>query len=386
MDLFVFNDIEKDATVKAIIEKGNMPLLRGIVRFAETEGVTDNSIKEYVVSILANDENILSELARSGKKIGKDPRGFAKLDADLLYKKLLAKAAVKYTSSENDPGFYEGYIKSIRSITAAKNPEELLDRLTEHYRTLGCGLLAKYIAYRYDGEELLGIPDFDKTTFDDLVGLDRQKKILMENTEAFLGGSFANNVLLFGDRGSGKSSSVKALLNMYADRGLRIIELPKSAITSMPRLTNMLSGSPHKYILFFDDLTFERHDTEYRSLKIAMEGQLQAAAKNVLVYATSNRRHLIRETVADREGGEFNMNDNMQEMLSLAERFGISLFFPSPDPKEYMEIVRVLLERKGIELTEEIRKEAVRWEMRNGGKSGRGARQFVGAYMERRKK
>ena len=172
---------------------------------------------------------------------------------------------------------------------------------------------------------------------------------------------------------------------MYADRGLRVIELPKSAITSMPKLTNMLSGSPHKYILFFDDLTFERHDTEYRSLKIAMEGQLQAAAKNVLVYATSNRRHLIRETVADREGGEFNMNDNMQEMLSLAERFGISLFFPSPDPKEYMEIVRVLLERRGIEMTDEIRKEAVRWEMRNGGKSGRGAKQFVGAFLEKKK-
>ena len=385
MDLFVFNDIEKDATVKALMERDSFPLSRGIMRFAETEGVTNDSMREYVVSLLANDENILSDIARSGKKMGRDLLGFARLDTEMIYKKLLSKAAINYTSSDNDTGFYEGYIKSIRKMTASRSAEELLDGLIEHYSTLGCGLLAKYIAFRFDGEKLSGIPDFDRTEFDDLVGLDRQKKVLQENTEAFLDGSFANNVLLFGDRGSGKSSSVKALLNMYADRGLRVIELPKSAITSMPMLTNMLAGSPHKYILFFDDLTFERHDTEYRSLKIAMEGQLQAAAKNVLVYATSNRRHLIRETLADREGGEFNMNDNMQEMLSLAERFGISLFFPSPDPKEYFEIIRVLLERRGIEMTEDIRKEAVRWEMRNGGKSGRGAKQFVGAFLEKQK-
>ena len=383
MDLFVFNDIEKDDTIKAMVERDNIPLLRGIVRFAETEGVTSDSIKEYVVSLLANDDNILSQLARSGKKIGKDLKGFAKLDADLVFKKLLGKAAVKYSASGNDTGFYEGYIESIRSITMANSPEELLDRLILHYQILGCGSLAKYIAYRYDGEELSGIPDFDKTKFDDLVGLERQKKILMDNTEAFLDGKFSNNVLLFGDRGSGKSSSVKALLNMYADRGLRVVELPKSAITRIPKLTAELAKSPHKYILFLDDLTFERHDTEYRALKIAMEGQLQAAAGNVLVCATSNRRHLIRETIADREGGEFNVNDNMQEMLSLAERFGISLFFPSPDPKEYINIVKVLLERGGIEMTEDIRKEAVQWEMRYGGKSGRCAKQFVTDYVNK---
>ena len=383
MDLFIFNDIERDETIKAILERDNIPLLRGIVRFAETEGVTNDSIKEYVSSLLANDDNVLSRLAMSGKNIGKDLKSFAKLDTDMIFKKLLGKAAVNYNASGNDTGFYEGYINSIRSITEANTSEELLDRLILHYRLLGCGLLARYIAYRYDGTELIGIPDFDKTTFDDLVGLDRQKKILMENTEAFLDGKFSNNVLLFGDRGSGKSSSVKALLNMYADRGLRVVELPKSAITKIPELTSELTGSPHKYILFLDDLTFERHDREYRALKIAMEGQLRAAAGNVLVYATSNRRHLIRETLADREGGELNVNDNMQEMLSLAERFGISLFFPSPDSKEYINIVRVLLERNGIELTEDIRKEAVRWEMRYGGKSGRCAKQFVTDFVNK---
>ena len=149
-------------------------------------------------------------------------------------------------------------------------------------------------------------------------------------------------------------------------------------------MTKELENSPHKYILFLDDLTFERHDTEYRALKIAMEGQLQASAGNVLVYATSNRRHLIRETWADRDGGEVHVNDNKQEMLSLAERFGISLFFPAPDSKQYIQSVSALLERCGVEMTEDIKKEAVRWEMNYGGKSGRCAKQFVADFMNKR--
>ena len=383
MDLFIFNDIERDVTVRAILERDNVPLLRGIVEFAETEGVTEDSIREYVCSMLANDENVLSELAKSGRRIGSDLRRFAKLDVDMIYKKLLSKAAVKYTASGNDTGFYEGYIKSICSITSAENSEDLLARLILHYKTLGCGLLAKYIAFRFDGTDITGIPNPDAITFDDIVGMDRQKQVLIDNTKAFLDGKFSNNVLLFGDRGTGKSSSVKALLNEFASDGLRVIELPKSAITQIPELMKRLESSPHKYILFLDDLTFERHDTEYRALKIAMEGQLQAASGNVLLYATSNRRHLIRETWADRQGDEVNVNDTKQEMLSLAERFGIGLYFPAPDPKEYYEIVRVLLERRGVAKTEEIKNEANRWQMKYGGKSGRCAKQFVSDFMHR---
>lgn len=383
MDLFVFNDIEEDTTVKAILEKDNLPLLRGIVRFAETEGVTDDSIKEYIASMLANDENVLSQLVKSGKSIGTDLYRLAMLDIDMIYKRLFSKAAVKYTPSGNDTGFYKGYTASIKNITASKNPEELIGYLVEHYRRLGCGLTAKYIAFRFDGTELSGIPDSDTVTFDELVGMEHQKQVLIENTEAFLEGKFANNVLLFGDRGTGKSTSVKALLNKFADDGLRVVELPKSAITKIPELTKALEASPHKYILFLDDLTFEKHDTEYRALKIAMEGQLQASAGNVLIYATSNRRHLIRETWADRQGDEVHVNDNKQEMLSLSERFGISLFFPAPDAKEYKQIVKVLLERHGIEMTDEIEKAAVRWQMRYGGKSGRCAKQFVADFMHK---
>ena len=379
MDLFIFDGIKDDPIVNAILEKDNATLLRGIVRFAETEGVTEDSLREYIATLLANDENVLSMLARGQKRIGDDLCRLAMLDIETVFTRLF-DTKIKYKPSGNSTGYYVGYTESIRKITSSNTPNELLENLLSHYSSLGNGLLSKYIAFRYDGE-LKGIENSDKADFDDIVGMEHQKKVLTDNTKAYLEGKFANNVLLFGDRGTGKSTSVKALLNMFAKDGLRVIELPKSAITKIPDLTKQLEDSPHKYILFLDDLTFERHDTEYRALKIALEGQLQANAGNVLVYATSNRRHLIRETWADRDGGEVHVNDNKQEMLSLAERFGISLFFPAPDSKQYIEIVRVLLERNGIEMTEEIKKEAVRWEMNYGGKSGRCAKQFVADFL-----
>lgn len=381
MDLFIFDKILEDKTINALLEKNNTDLLRGVVNFAETEGVTDDSLREYVAAKLANDENVLSSLVREKKTVGDDLLKLAMLDIDMIFNRIF-NTKIKYKPSGNDTGFCDAYINSIKRITKSENADELLESLINHYETLGNGLLSRYIAFRFDGE-LSGIPNSDKSTFDDIVGMEHQKKVLIDNTKAFVDGKFANNVLLFGDRGTGKSSSVKALLNMFEGRGLRVIELPKSAITKIPQLTKELEASPHKYILFLDDLTFERHDTEYRALKIAMEGQLQAAAGNVLVYATSNRRHLIRETWADRDGGEVHVNDNKQEMLSLAERFGISLFFPAPDAKQYIEIVRILLLRHGIEMTEEIKKEAVRWEMNYGGKSGRCAKQFVADFMHR---
>lgn len=381
MDLFIFDKILEDKTINALLEKNNTDLLRGVVNFAETEGVTEDSLREYVASKLANDENVLSSLVREKKAVGDDLLKLAMLDIDMIFNRIF-NAKIKYKPSGNDTGFCDAYVNSIRSITKSESPDALLESLVNHYETLGNGLLSRYIAFRFDGE-LSGIPNSDKSTFDEIVGMEHQKKVLIDNTKAFVDGKFANNVLLFGDRGTGKSSSVKALLNMFEGRGLRVIELPKSAITKIPQLTKELEASPHKYILFLDDLTFERHDTEYRALKIAMEGQLQATAGNVLVYATSNRRHLIRETWADRDGGEVHVNDNKQEMLSLAERFGISLFFPAPDAKQYIEIVRILLLRHGIEMTEEIKKEAVRWEMNYGGKSGRCAKQFVADFMHR---
>ena len=376
MDLIIFNDIENDPCIRGIIERDSITLLRHMVRFAETEGVTDECIKEYIATILANDENILSALAGKGLEIGDDLFRVAKSDISNIYKNFFSKQTIKYTASGNPTGYSEEYIESIKSITASMSADQLLERLIRHYRTLGFGLTSKYTAYKYEGA-LEGVSDVDMVDFDTLVGIDYQKKMLIDNTEAFIKGKPSNNVLLFGDRGTGKSSSVKALLNMFHHDGLRLIETPKRYIRDIPKLSKSLAGTPQKYIIFLDDLSFETHESEYRDLKIAMEGQLQANPSNVIIYATSNRRHLIRETWADREGGEVHRNDQIQETMSLAERFGISLVFPAPNQKEYLAIVKSMLERNGIELNAELEKRAIVWQMNYGGRNGRCAKQFV---------
>lgn len=379
MDLLIFRNIEKDSCIKGILDKNDIEVMRGIIEFAETEGVTNSSIREYAASFLANDDNILSRLAQSGKKIGDDLYKIAKRDMSQIYKSLFS-VQLKYSPSGNDTGYSENYLKSIVSLTEAADAKELLDRLIVHYRNLGCGCTSKYLAFKYEGE-LIGVPHVDLVDFDSLIGIDFQKQTLIENTRTFVEGKPANNVLLFGDRGTGKSSSVKALLKMFADDGLRLVELPKQYIKDIPALIKELSKKPHKYILFLDDLSFEAEEPEYKSLKIAMEGQLQAHPENVLIYATSNRRHLVKETWSDRQGDDVHQNDQIQETLSLSERFGISLVFSAPGQKEFLNIVASMLEKHGIEINAEIEKKAIVWQMNYGGRNGRCAKQFVASYV-----
>ncbi len=379
MDLLIFDNILNDPCIQGITEKNDLEVMKRIVRFAETEGITSDSICEYVSSKLANDENIVSHLAQSGKKIGNDLYRLAKRDINQIYKSLY-KAQLKYTPSGNDTGFCGEYVNSILKLTQSESAEELLDNLIHHYKKLGCGVTAKYYAFKYDGG-LFGIPSVDMPDFDELIGIDYQKQTLIDNTKAFVNGKKANNVLLFGDRGTGKSSSVKALLKMFAKDGLRLIELPKQNIKDIPCLAKTLSEKPHKYILFLDDLSFEAEEPEYKSLKIAMEGQLQAQNDNMLVYATSNRRHLVKETLSDRQGDDMHRNDQMQETLSLSERFGISLVFSAPNQKEFLNIVAHMLKKHGVEINAEIEKKAVVWQMNYGGRNGRCAKQFVSSYI-----
>lgn len=205
MELCIFNKIEDDLCIKGILEKDNVIVLRNIIEFSETEGVTSSAIKEYVATRLANDDNILSRLAQAGKFIGDDLYRLAKFDIEQIYKKLFS-TQIKYAPSGNTIGFSNGYVASIRAITESKSAQELLDLLIEHYRKFGSGILAKYNAFRYDGE-LIGVSNTDDITFDSLVGIEYQKQVLIDNTKAFVSGKAANNVLLFGDRGTGKSSS-----------------------------------------------------------------------------------------------------------------------------------------------------------------------------------
>ncbi len=380
MELIVFDKYTEAAGIKAAEDNDAAALMRELICFSERAGVTEDAWREYAVTALADCRSVLCELAEKGLEIGEDLYKAALSDAERIFDFINA-CDIKYRPAGNPNGIYSGYRRSIERLVAANNAKELLDGVIEHYRSLGHGVLAKYIAFTYDGA-LHGVTKTDKQTFDRLVGLEHQKKVLIDNAKAFVEGRASNNVLLFGDRGTGKSSSVKALLNMFYEDGLRIIEMPKHFINDIPKLTEYLSGRANKYIIFLDDLSFDTRDPECRALKIAMDGQVQAQPDNVRIYATSNRRHLIKESWADREGGDVHMNDNMQETLALSERFGISLVFSAPNQREYLNIVSSLLKEKGIEPDAELEKRAIVWQMNYGGRSGRCAKQFVASVVK----
>ncbi len=261
----------------------------------------------------------------------------------------------------------------------------LVAELARHYAHRGTGLFAGQHAFRWLGGDeqppLRGVPHPDPVRLADLIGDQRQRDLIRRNTEHFLAGLPANNVLLYGDRGTGKSSTVKALLNEYADRGLRLLEVARSRLGDFPAIVELLSDQPERFILFVDDLSFDEHETSYKDLKAVLEGGLEVRPDNVLVYATSNRRHLVKERQSDRTqpgDDELHSFDTVQEKLSLADRFGITLTFVAPNQEQYLEIVQGLAARRGLDvLEEELRSRALQWAAWHNGRSGRGARQFI---------
>jgi predicted AAA+ superfamily ATPase len=266
-------------------------------------------------------------------------------------------------------------------------PAELVGKLTEYYCLHGCGKAAGYAAFRWDeATGLVGIRHHDAITLEDLVGYEYQKEVLSKNTEAFIAGKPANNVLLVGARGTGKSSSVKSLVNKYFANGLRLVEVHKHQFVQLHRIMDALRGRSQKFIVFMDDLSFEESETDYKHLKSVIEGGIEARPDNVLLYATSNRRHLIRENWNDRSGTQdIHAADSVHEKISLSDRFGIILSYPAPDQNEYLQIVEAIARRHAVDVpAEELKKGALRWELSHSGRSGRTAQQFVKHIMGNR--
>jgi predicted AAA+ superfamily ATPase len=226
---------------------------------------------------------------------------------------------------------------------------------------------------------LVGVRNYDRITFEQLIGYERQKEALIENTEFFLKGYPANNVLLHGDRGTGKSSCVKALLNKFKGSKLKLISLNKNHVDQLYRIIESIAGRGCKFIIFIDDLSFEDTEIGYKHFKSVIEGGIEAQPGNVLIYVTSNRRNIVREVWKDRGAdGEVHLNDGMQERLSLADRFGLSISFTAPDKESYLNIVKGLAAQERLDLDEDtLIEEALKWDVRQKGRSGRSARQFV---------
>ncbi len=374
--MLVFNtDIKRaDSSAKRLIE------------FAEKEAVTDNIQKEYAVTALFRDENILSELCSEGITPGESLKKAALCDISEMFSDGFGFSELNgYIPSKKRVLRYREYQESLERAVASKTSEELLEAVISHYTVFGYGDASKYIAYRWE-KGLVGIENPDGAELSRLFNVERQKSELVSNTVDFLAGRPANNVLLYGSSGCGKSSMVKALLNEYYKDGLRMVQINKDDLSELPLLISELKNRRFRYIVFMDDLSFEDDDGRYKALKTILEGGVEEQPENILFYATSNRLHLISETWAERRGEDIHSADTRSEKLSLSERFGVRISFLSPGQAEYLKITASLLSVYGIELTKELEGEALRWSMLYNGKSGRTATQFVRSVLAERQK
>ncbi len=286
---------------------------------------------------------------------------------------------VSWQNPEPDADREEPRRMLARKLAAAEDWGELIENLAEHYAAHGAGPFGYYRAFRWENGGLQAVPHPDPVRLTSLIGYEKEREPLLENTERLLAGLPAHHALLYGLPGTGKSSTVKAVAAEYADRGLRLVELAKEDLKELPQVLRTLRDRGPRFILFVDDLSFEEHEVEYKALKALLEGSVEEPPENVRLYATSNRRNLIRERFSERdEADDVHARDTMQEKLSLAARFGLRLTFPAPDQKRYLEIVAGLVRERGIKIPEgELRERALLWDRWHAGRSGRTARQFV---------
>lgn len=272
-------------------------------------------------------------------------------------------------------------------LEQAADENEFFDEITGFYRDYGVGMFGLNKAFRVkekdgNGVEFVAINNMDKVMLDDLVGYEIQKQKLVDNTAAFVAGRKANNVLLFGDSGTGKSTSIKAIVNEFYPQGLRMIEIYKHQFKDLSNVIAQIKNRNYRFIIYMDDLSFEEFEIEYKFLKAVIEGGVETKPDNILIYATSNRRHLIKETWNDRNdmenGNGIHRSDTIEEKLSLVNRFGVTINYSKPSQKEFFHIVTELAHREGIRMTdEELCQKANAWELSHGGISGRTAQQFI---------
>ena len=330
------------------------------------------------------DENVFTRAAAAGKAgdlsdnvreaVGRDCEAIlflAKLDAERIISEYpflneigdIADSLPRWSCGKAEPEFEDGVN---------------FDRLCDFCRRNGCGKFARWRAFVWRDGDIQPVEHPDTISLDSFIGYHRQRQMVLDNTLAFIEGKTCNNCLLYGDMGTGKSSTVKALGNELRERGLRVVEMPKERLADFPLLVDKIASLPMKFIIFIDDLSFQSQDKSYTSLKAVLEGGLAAKPSNALIYATSNRRHLIKESWADRDTDDIHRRDNMQETLSLSDRFGLAVNFGIPAKSEFLEIVYALADSAGVTMSrEDLAREAERFALNRGGRSPRCAKQFV---------
>ena len=355
-----------------------------LLDFSRTQGVTEHTVREYCVRMLLDTPRAREHFC------DRELTPYIENDIELLYNLYFACDWQDWCV-RNDvlppprgvaQGMPDDYRFIMEGMVESESAQDLRDRLAAFFRTYSGYMDAVYTAFRWNGKGLEGILHPDAMTFDQLGGLAYQKQSLIMNTQSFLDGKPANDVLLVGGSGTGKSSCVKATLNHFAGDGLRLVEMSKQDIDSLPLLMRVLREKTLHYIIYIDDLSFESADASYMGLKVALDGQVERRPDNVIIYATSNRRHLVKESWQERGGeDEVHATDTRSEKMSLSERFGIHLYFSTLSQPEYFAVVELLLERQNVTFDESIAKSAAAWAATNSGRSGRSAKQFVNQYM-----
>lgn len=337
----------------------------------------EENLSGYIASLVLSDDNPFSRRSAFGKQCSDSLLAGVSHDLKILQELANARPEDMYENvhSENLPLWKNG-----------DAPEPLGDgdwsaeakELWEYHKKNSYGVFAKYKAFSWRNGSLEPIGCTNPIKLEELKSYEYQRGLVVENTINFIEGLPANNVLLYGDRGTGKSSTVHAILNEFADRGLRMVEMPKSAICQFPALIKILSALPLKFIVFIDDLSFSAGDDSFAELKAALEGGLSARQANTLIYATSNLRHLVREKFSDRDGDDLHSGDARQEQMSLSDRFGLSVTFVNPDRMKFYDILDGIAADRDLEVdAEELHAKGEKWALERGGRSPRVAKQFI---------
>ena len=399
---WILEHLEKKEQISEVRDRF-FSCMHDLVELAGNYGFENNLWHNYLTFLLVNNENIFStaceirgvtegsllSLARHVFEIFRElfACDFTELERMLqagVFEEFLHYARTESTGKLFNRRIRDRICELSDQLANAETLEVFTEYMVSFYKEFGVGKLGLHKAFRVahvgDDVQIEPITNIAHVKLEDLVGYELQKKKLIDNTEAFVEGRSANNCLLFGDAGTGKSSSIKAILNRYYDRGLRIIEVYKHQFQDLNEVIAQIKNRNYKFIIYMDDLSFEEFEIEDKYLKAVIEGGLEKKPDNILIYATSNRRHLIKESFRDNEElhGDLHSNDTIQEKLSLVSRFGVTIYFGSPDKKEFQQIVRTLAERNGIDMPEDqLLLEANKWELSHGGLSGRTAQQFV---------
>lgn len=352
------------------------PTAQAVCAYADFVAALYNTGKRtlagYIQSIVNNDENAYIRL------IGRGSQPWPEMETDVWAELAVLQDAADLTPEMLREGLdWDQYLPGF-AVKHADISESYRERC-ENIGRYGYGIYAKYHMFYINSScQIVPVRNPDKTRLSSLVDYKREQQIILDNTLALLDGKPAANILLTGDAGTGKSSTVKAIVNELHDRGLRILEVRKEQLHEIPDILDTLNANPLKFILFIDDLSFQKDDDNFSALKAILEGSVSAKSSNVVIYATSNRRHLVKENFSDRDGDDVHRNDTMQELISLSERFGIHVTFQKPDKKTYLDIVHHLAQERGITMdSAELDILAERFVLNRGGRSARAATQFV---------